>query len=341
MSVSRLIRVLGCGFLAVAGTVMAGDKPLADIEARFTAGETPVCMEYDVGYRLLHLELARVGKIMATTTIGTWRHRVTGETIPALFLDMKVNSPDSGKVGERNRVSIHDRLIAVLSVPDMKALVFAKYTDEYLHPLIGRNKDSLIVSVYDAQAGHMTYSTRNLATGVVSTNLANPEALFDLSQRIKPVMDFLVSQHQDGGAKEKADSGKGRIVANLDGQVVALQIVTKPDRSPACFGRQHFNTTCIQPMAEPGSSVKPREFHAWSLDFKKLAALRNDEGLMKAAQNAPLESIVPLVMDYELGLGSVRTTMTAIYMGGEVVPHNLLVMSKGPKSVAQEKPDTH
>jgi hypothetical protein len=286
------------------------------------------------------LELARVGKIVASTTIGTWRHRVTGESIPALFLDMKVDSPDSGKTGERNRVSIHDRIIAVMTLPEMKALVFAKVTDEYLHPLIGRNKDALIVSVYDAQAGRMSYSTCNLQTGVSSTNLANPEALFDLSQRIKPVMDFLVSQHREG-AKAGAASGQGRIVANLDGKVVALQILTKPDQSPACFGRLHFDTTRIVPVAAPGSSVKPREFHAWSLDFKKLAALRKDEALIKAAQEAPIESIVPLVMDYELGLGCVRTTMTAIYMGAAASPPAPLVLSKGPKPVAQENSNTH
>lgn len=326
----------------LASLIQAAETPLMDIDARFTAVDPPVCMEYDVGYRLLHLELARVGKILATTTIGTWRHRITGKNIPALFLDMKVNSPDSGKMGERNRVSIHDRLIAVLTLPDMRALVFAKYTDEYLHPLIGRNKDALTLSVYDAQGGKMAYSTSNLLTGAISTNIANPEALFDLSQRIKPVMDFLVARHRSG-AKEAPDTGQGRIVANLDGKVVALKIVTKQDKSPACFGRQHFDTTCIVPMAESRSSVKPREFHAWSLDFKKLAALRQDQGLIKAAQNAPMDSIVPLVMDYELGLGSVRTTMTAIYMGGVRVPliPPPLVVSKGPKSMAQENANTN
>ncbi|MEI8138267.1 MAG: hypothetical protein WCI03_00210 [bacterium] len=340
MILKRYFRAVLIILVSWGGPVMAGESRLADIDARFTASETPLYMEYDVGYRLLHLELARVGKIVASTTIGTWRHRVTGESIPALFLDMKVDSPDSGKTGERNRVSIHDRIIAVMTLPEMKALVFAKVTDEYLHPLIGRNKDALIVSVYDAQAGRMSYSTCNLQTGVSSTNLANPEALFDLSQRIKPVMDFLVSQHREG-AKAGAASGQGRIVANLDGKVVALQILTKPDQSPACFGRLHFDTTRIVPVAAPGSSVKPREFHAWSLDFKKLAALRKDEALIKAAQEAPIESIVPLVMDYELGLGCVRTTMTAIYMGAAASPPAPLVLSKGPKPVAQENSNTH
>lgn len=341
MNLTRYFWMIGAlTVLLVSSGEATVENPLSDIDARFTALEAPVCMEYDVGYRFLHLELARVGKIIATTTVGSWRHRVTGRTVPALFLDMKVNSPDSGKAGERNRISIHDRIVAVMTVPDMNALVFAKYTDEYLHPLIGRKKEALIVSTYDAQAGHMVYSTCNLKTGVISTNLANPEALFDLSRRIKPVMDFLLSQHR-GITNDPAISEKCRIVANLDGRVVALRILTKPDRSPVCFGRQHFETTCIVPVAEPGSPVKPREFHAWALDFKQLAALRHDPGLIQAARKAPMESIVPLVMDYELGLGSVRTTMTSIYMGENPAAHQPLLVSKGPESVAQEQADTH
>lgn len=328
MSAGRSVLYIVGAMFSLIGAVRAEEPSLAAIDARFSAREAPVCMEYDVGYRFLNLELARVGKIVATTTIGTWRHRMDDQCIPALFLDMKVDSPDSGKAGERNRVSIHDRIVAVMTLPDMKALLFAKFTDEYLHPLIGRRKESLYLSVYDAQAGNIDYCMYDFITGATSTNLANPEALFELSQRIKPVMDFLVGRHR-GGAKPAAGPEDGRIVANLDGQVVALRILTKPDRSPACFGRQRFDATCIVPVAEPGSRVKPREFHAWSMDFRQLAALRNDQGLIKAAQEAPMESIVPLVMDYELGLGSVRTTMTAIHVGVPGVDNAPIVVSKG------------
>ncbi len=319
------------GLLSLVVSVNAADYPLADLDARFVPGDNPVCMEYDVGYRLLNLQIAKVAKIMAKSTVGTWRHRVTGESIPALFLDMKVDTPDSGKAGERSRVSIHDRLVAVMTLPEMKALVFAKFADEHLHPLIGFTKDVRILSVYDAQAGRIEYSTCNLNTGVTSTNLANSEALYDLSQRMKPLMEFLVSQYRAGTRYEPVGK-KGRIVANCDGKMVALRIMTNPERSPMCFGRKRFESIRIVPVAEPGSSVKPREFHAWSLEFKELATMRHDAALMNAAQNAPVESVVPLVVDYELGLGSVRTTMTAIYVGDRIAAMPPQVSTKGPES---------
>ncbi|MEI8351319.1 MAG: hypothetical protein WCG36_03300, partial [bacterium] len=49
----------------------AGALPLSELDARFTPLETPVCMDYEVGYRLMNIELSRVARVEATTTIGT------------------------------------------------------------------------------------------------------------------------------------------------------------------------------------------------------------------------------------------------------------------------------
>lgn len=329
----RLPVLVACVFAALGAG--AAEVPLAELDALFIPQETPVTMEYDIGYRLLNIELKRVGKVVASTTIGRWRHRVTGEEVPALFLDMRVNSPDSGLAGHRNRVSIHDRIVAVMTVPGMQALVFAKYTDEYLHPLIGRSKETLACSVYDTQSGQLTYRCRDLKDGTVSTNLVNPEALLELSRRIRPVMDFLVTQYKEP-SPDAATSDKGRIVANLDGKVVALRILTSRDRSPSCLARKRMDSLCIRTVGEPGGMVKPRDFHAWSMTFEHLASVLNDKALIESARNAPVATVVPLAMDYELGLGSVRATMTSIRLGKGEEPARVLVMSKGPEPVGQK-----
>lgn len=313
----------------------AGEVPLAELDARFTPGETPVYMEYDVGYRLLNIELSRVGKVLASTTIGHWRHRVTGKDVPALFLDMQVNSPDSGMAGHRNRVSIHDRIVAVMTVPEMQALVFAKYTDEYLHPLIGRCKETVSSSIYDTQSGRLEYRYHDLKAGSVSTNLSNPEALLELSRKIRPALDFLISQYKSP-TPDAATSDKGRIVANLDGHVVSLRMLTSRARSPVCLGRKRMDSMCINPVSERGSSVKPRDFHAWSMSFEKLAMALHDDALIQSACHAPVETVVPLAIDYELALGSVRTTMTSIHLGKCPDPKQVLMVTKGPGPVGQK-----
>lgn len=298
--------------LALAGQGGAA-LPLAELDARFMPSEEPVCMEYEVGYRLLNIELSHVARVEATTTIGTWTHRVTNEKVPALFLDMRVDSPDNGMPGHRNRISIHDRIVAVLTVPGMQALVFAKATDESLRPLI-RASEMRATSVYDTQSGRLEYEHRNLKSGVVVTNLANPEALLELSRRVHPVMQFLVEQYQHP-TPDAATSDNGRIVANIDGKVAALRIQTHGERSPSCLARQRLQSMCIRPVAEKGSAVRPRDFQAWSVSFDALASLLGDAALRDAAGRAPAKTVVPLVMDYELALGVVRVTMKSVHVG--------------------------
>ena len=291
----------------------AGALPLSELDARFTPLETPVCMDYEVGYRLMNIELSRVARVEATTTIGTWTHRVSGEKIPALFLDMRVDSPDGGLPGHRNRISLHDRIVAVLTVPGMQALVFAKATDESLRPLIHAS-EMLATSVYDTQAGRLEYQHRNLKSGAVVTNLVNPEALLELSRRVQPVMQFLVEEARHP-SPDAATSENGRIVANIDGKAAALRILTQGERSPACLARQRLESLRIRTVAEKGSAVHPRNFQAWSVTFDTLAALLKDGALCEAASRAPAQTVVPLVMDYELALGVVRVTLKSIHLG--------------------------
>ena len=308
----------GGGFLAAAGAEPVA-VPLAELDARFCPVDLPVCMEYDVGYRFLNIELRRIGKIVVTTTIGTWRHRSKGVEVPALFLDVRADSPDSGKKGRRSRVSLHDRMVAVLTVPDLEALLFANYADEYLHPLIGRARENLSSALYSTESGRLEYEGRDLKSGVLSTNLAHPEELLELSRKIRPVMDFLIRQCAPEALDAPAAAGPAdpdRIVVNIDGQVVALRLVTRRERSPAALGRRKFDALHVSTATERGSKVKPRNFHAWCLPFETLAEKQGDSALLAAARAAPVRSVVPLVLNYELGLGNVRATMTAIHLGG-------------------------
>ena len=310
-------------------------RPLSEFDARFTPQEAPVCMNYDVGYRLCNIELRRVGKVAASTTLGRWHHRITGKDIPALFLDIRVDSPDTVASGRRNRISIHDRIIAVMTVPDMQSLLFAKYTDEVLRPII-RASEVRAVSIYDTQAGRLDFVHRDLLKGTMSTTLTNSEALLELSRKIQPIMGFLVAQYNSPTA-DADTSDQGRIVVNLDGKIASLRMLTRRERSPGCLLRQRPMTMHIKTVSEKGSSARPRLFQAWSMTFKTLATTLNDESLVESARHAPAETVVPLVMDYELGLGSVHIVMTSLYLGKSCDETSPLSRSaECPKPVAQE-----
>jgi|GEM_PF-1463883 len=326
---------------AAAGTEPAAGAepavvPLSEFDARFRPVDQPVVMEYDLGYRFLHIELRRIGKIVATTTIGKWQHRVKGVEVPALLLDVRADSPDSGKKGERPRVSIHNRILAVVTVPELEVLLFANYSDEYLNPLIGRARENLSYAVYSTEAGRVDYACHHLQSGVVTTNLANPELLMELSRRVRPVLNFLVRQCEKKDGEAGPDEPE-RVMVNLDGRVEALRLLTHQERSPACLGRRKFDALHMSTATERGSKARPRNFHAWCMPVETLAGQLNDAALLTVARTAPVRTVVPLMLIYELGVGSVRATMTGIHVGREGAASGVARPVENPAAPSTEK----
>jgi len=299
---------------AATNTAAAANVPLGWLDARFQATQLPVCLEYDLGYRFLHIELRRIGKIVTTTTVGRWRLEHGAGTVPALFLDVRADSPDSGKKGQRARVSIHDRIVAVTTVPGMDVLWFANYSDEYLNPLIGRARENLSYAEYSTESGRLEYACHHLQFGTVTTNLVHPELLLELSHRVRPVLQYLIRQYEQ---KEPpaAPEDPARVMVNLDGRVEALRLLTHRERSPACLGRRKFESLHVSTATEPGSKARPRNFHSWCVPFATLAEQLGDPALLQAARTAPVQAVAPLLLVYELGVGSVRATLNSIHVG--------------------------
>lgn len=330
--INRKVLMMGLmGLVLFVGTVF-GAESVSEMEKRFTADTAPIRMTYDITYRCLGMELGFLGRMELVTSTGKWKHRVTGVEVPAAFIDARVRSKDCLN-GEGGRTRINDRIVAVLELPSMNALVFAKETDERLRPVFGRTSVSHAVSSYDTQSGNLEYFRNNFVTGSVSTNLAAPGAIYELSRKIGGIMSFLAARYlQDPSAALQADAGK--IAVNLDGQVVKLELLTKPATSPVCLDRQRLKSLRIETAMERGAQVRAREFHAWGMLFKDLAAVVGDDELKQAAATAPVNAVVPLVMDYELALGSVRVVMRSSGVGGKSAV--LSSVPEGPEPVGEK-----
>ncbi len=301
--------------IATAARAAEGQDLLADTRARFRGTDIPIVMEYQLGYRFLNVELTRLGSIKLTTTGGLWRHRVSGQEVPVVFIDVHVDSFDRNADRDKNRISIHDEMVGVLTLPDLHALLFSKLTDEYLNPLFSRRTISRAFSVYDTQSGAMEYVHRDLNEGGgVSTNLTRPEDLLELSRQIRPIMDYLISQcrtNQPGVMK-----GRDRISVNLDGQVATLQLVAQKERSPACLDRKRMDSLRIETVPVGKRQNKARAFLSWAVPFDVLAEVLDDNGLRDAACAAMVESVVPLVVDYELAVGRIRASLLSVAQEG-------------------------
>lgn len=325
-------QVLAGVVLALMAGRLNGVEPVADMEQRYLRETAPIRMTYDITYRFLGMELGFLGRMELVTSTGKWRHRVSGSEIPVAFVDVRVRSRDCLK-GGGGRTRIDDRIVAVLELPGLNALVFTKETDERLNPVFGRSSVSRAVSCYDIQSGGLEYCRRNLETGNTSTNLTAPEEIVKLSRRVGNVLNFLAARYMMDPAAPAAVED-GTIAVNLDGQVVRLGLLTRPATSPVCLDRKRFPVLHIETAMEKGAPVRAREFHAWGMLFSDLAAAVGDEELRKAAAEAPVNAMVPLVMDYELALGAVRVVMKGSGVEGGSPP--LATGVERPEAVGDE-----
>lgn len=307
-------------------------ESLEDVSRRFRGTATPVRMTYDITYRFLGMELGYLGRMDLISTIGTWKHSRTGTDVPAVFVDIRVRSKDHLR-GAGGRTRINDRMVAVLELPDMNAMLFAKEMDEQLNPVFGRTSVSRAVSCYDAQGGTMEYCKRDLITGVVSTNLTAPEALYRLTRQVGDILTFL-ELHYRGEPQERIPADAGTIAVNLDGRVVRIRLVAERGRSPSCMDCYRFDSLYIRTVMEKGAPVRSRDFQAWGMPFSELAGKVGDPALEAAARQAPVDALVPLVMDYELALGAVRVVLVESVARESAVAS--LPDGKGPEPVSQE-----
>jgi hypothetical protein len=248
-------------------------------------------MDYAVAYRFLNVEFGRLGKIEFKTTEGTFRHRITNQPVPAVLLEVSLDTADGCGTRERNRVSIHERMIAVVRVPNLEALVFGKATDDYLNPVFGRKVVSSTVSCYDTQSGSLQYAKRDLLTGVVSTNISNPEAMLSLSRRVLPLLEFLIDSYYG----RSTVAGSGRLSVNADGE-----------------DRQRVNALHVQTLPEKPTRARVSAFESWALPFDELASLCGDPVVLDEARGAAVKSVVPTVVQYDLRLGAIRATLSHV-----------------------------
>lgn len=285
-------------------------QDLSGIEKQFRATQQPVVLDYTVAYRFLHVEFSRLGNLVMKTTVGEWTAPELPHPIPAVFIDLKFDSKDARGIAQRPRVSVHDRIVAVLAAPGMEAMLFAKDTDEYLNPLLGRSRILRSVSCYAIQSGRLNYWQNNLTAGTVVTNVSDPQAIVEMSRKVRPILEFLAEQCLGNGAETLAPEAL-TVNVNTSGKVVPLRLRTVRDRSPTCLGGEHLTGVCVDAIPAHKTDERIYRFRAWAVPFHELAEHLNDLALQKASNEAFVKAVVPVVAEYEMVMGAIRMTLVA------------------------------
>jgi hypothetical protein len=284
------------------------------LERQFHPTEAPIRFEYAVAYRFLKMEISRLGTLALNTTVGQWVPQGGTNRVPAVFVDLAFNSGEGTGATRRARVSIRDRIVAVIGVPGMDALLFAKDTDEYLNPLIGRTRVLRSVSSYDVQSGTLDYWHFDLGTDTVVTNLSNPQAIVDLSRQLRPILEFLMGQCR-GTGQETLSPDHLRININASGRVVPLRLRTVKERSPWQPGARRVDALRVDVLPAARSDARLYRFRGWAMPFQELAECLDDDALRRTSREAFVKAVVPVTAEYELALGAIRMTLVSAGQG--------------------------
>ncbi len=289
-------------------------QDLSCLEKQFHATARPLVFEYEVTYRFLHIEISRLGTLAMTTTEGEWTMPHASRPVPVVFVDFQFDSKDPRGVAQRPRVSVHDRIVAVLPIPSLEALLFAKDTDEYLNPLLGRHRILRSLSCYDVQSGSLDFWLHNLVTGGVVTNVSDPQAIVKMRRKVGPVLDFLMEQCHSNGVETIAPEAL-TIDVNTSGKVVPLRLRTVRERCPASVAGENLNGLRVDAIPAHKTDERIYRFRAWAVTFQELADRLKDTALQRASREAFVKVVVPVAAEYEMALGAIRMTLVAAHEG--------------------------
>jgi hypothetical protein len=300
-------------WLAACGSARAADPSALDaLLARFQPEGPTVLLQHRLGYRFLNMELKYLGDSRLRVSAGQWQNRATGKAEPAALLELAVDSRDAGKAGARRRVSVHNRIVALVRLPDLELLVYGKYAEEYFHPVFGRETRIHELCLYSFESGSLDYDWTDYLSGTTCTNLAagGPD-LVEQSRQIRPLMDLLLDVY--GGKRapiRRNDQVSVRF--NVGGRAVPLAVAARKGRSPGCFKGPAVSALHLEVGPARDRTAKANRFDAWLVPFAEAVAGRDDSALAMAAKEAVVRSMVPLTVDYDLPVGTLRASLESL-----------------------------
>ncbi len=265
---TRLLRAMAVllSFMSALANAANDTNVVAEVTCRFQASKPSAVASYDVAYALLHIRLKRVANATIRATEGTWITEIGDTATPACLIDFQVSSPRTKDDGEGNSVRLFKRTVCVLTMPDLKLLVYAKENDEYIKPLFMKGRRMKYVEVYDFESGMLSYRHHDLVAGTVETNLPG---IADLAKQSTEMADVLRTLHAAFSEDTVASlPAADKVHFNVEGAVRTFTLKMRHGKTSVPMLSQRLSALFadIQPEAEGGS--RNESFSMWCIPFR-------------------------------------------------------------------------
>jgi hypothetical protein len=306
-------------FICVCLTIISSNTNARNVETykdkiakSFIPQKPTVHMEYLITYKVWFLTLASIAKATVDSTEGIWIDENTSKTNKACIVKLNYYTFDQDKEEDRNRISLNDQILTVLTMPELNTILYIKDTDQYMNPLFKTPTISKSFEAYEMlENGTLDYFSKDFVTGNVSTNMDGAAELIAQGKGISSNIK-LISEMYYGKRDFINHDSDYRVQFNVDGIVKPFSIKSTKEKAPVKLLGKHPDSIKIRAQLAKEASGKGGAMNLWSAPFKDIVTLLEDEKLIAASKKLAEWSIAPLVMDYDLRLGFIRCTINNI-----------------------------
>jgi len=282
------------------------------IENNFIPQKPTVHLAYLITYKVWFIKLASIAKATVDSTEGIWIDENTSETNRACMVILSYYTFDQERDGDRNRVSLNDQILTVLTMPELDTILYLKDTDEYMNPLFKTPTLSKSFEVYEMMDdGSLDYFSEDFITGNISTNMDGAADLIEQGKGISSNIK-LISEMYYGKRDFVTHDSDYRVHFNVDGVVKPFSVKSTKEKAPVKLAGKNPDSIKVRAQLAKEAKGKGGAMNLWAAPFRDIAALLEDEVLIETCKGQAEWSVVPLVMDYDLKLGFIRCSINNI-----------------------------
>ena len=305
---------LAVAMMTAAGSALGAETVAESLASgflsRFQPTQPVVCATYDAAYHLLGLNLFRVATVEVESSVGLWRGATNAPPQKVVFVQWRM------KGGEKPdaRVRISDVMFAAVTIPDFRTVFYLREADEFVDPPFRRAVHEHQLNCYDFQSGNLRYYYTNFMTGFSTTNLPDSAKAEDQGHEVGDVLKVM-SQVSRGELPMLVPATSPRIHVDIDRVVRPFVFETCREVAPARFPVRKPMALRADVTPAPESDLKAGRAALWGLRLRKIAELAGDKELLALDPEVLDVSVVGIVVDYDLTIGSIRANLTGVHVG--------------------------
>ena len=308
------IPAIAAGAALMAGLIQAAEpeERIDAFRAQFDPTKPTVVVRYGLEYRFKSIRLIRVAQGVIRTTEGVWHSPAAGTNRPAFFMEASIDTYDQA-TGRRKRVSIHDHMVSVLTNPDADTLLYIRSADQRMNPIFGQRRSSRHLKVYDLECGNMDYYHEDYLRGLTNSVLNGSTNLMRQGREVAGLMKLMSAVY----LREQPPvtfTNSPTIYVDMDAEVRPFVAQTRFSQVRTAITDGRMPGLRVDVKTSPECKGAHGRLITWITSLRELSAKVKDADLIKAADESPPWSIVPLAFEYDLTIGCLYGAIQEIHV---------------------------